>query len=133
MANVIVDSNSPAPFSDQLLTLPRHRWRWRTLPFEPPDPSLPQVLDEIGTECREADSTRVPDRRVDNAVTGSFLAKLFREGLARWVRDRRIGVESPMSTKIGSAQIMERTKEIGDQLGIVSDVLETSDRFELTG
>lgn len=38
-----------------------------------------------------------------------------------------------MSTKIGSAQIMERTKKIGDQLGIVSDVLETSDRVELTG
>ncbi len=52
---------SPAPFSDELLTLPRHRRRWRTLPFEPPDPALPQVLDEIGTECREAGSASVAD------------------------------------------------------------------------
>ena len=38
-----------------------------------------------------------------------------------------------MSAKIGRAQIMERTEKIGDQLSIVSDVLETSDRFEFTG
>ena len=124
------DANSP---DKRLLTLPRHRGRWHTLPFEPPDTALSQVLHEIGTECSKTDPASVPDRWINDAIARSLLTKLSGQRLACRIGHGRIGLESRMSNKVRRAQIMKRTEKICDQLGIVSDVLKASDRLKLAG
>ena len=115
------------------MTLPRHRRRWLTLPFEPPNAALAQVLHEIRKERRKTDPASVPEGWINDAIARSLLTKLSRQSLACRIGDGGIGLKRRMSNKVRRAQIVKRTEKIRDQLGIVGDVLKAADRLKLPG
>ncbi len=101
-----------------------------TLPFEPPNAALTQILNEIGAERDKTRAGYMPDRGIDNSVAGSFSAKPSGKALPGWIGDARICVQNRTVVNISRTQIVKHTEKVGNQFGVVGDILKTPDRFE---
>jgi hypothetical protein len=55
--------------------------------------------------------------------------QLSRQALTRWVTDRWVLMQGPLNLSVGLAHIVERTKEVRNQLRIIGDVLEATNRI----
>ena len=111
----------------------RYGWSWRTLPFQFPDSALPQVLNEMWLKGDEAGTIRPTRRKVNNPIARGLFAEVTGERLARRIGNRGIFIETWLICSINVAEIVEWSEKIGNEFGIVGDILVASDGFKFTG
>ncbi len=62
------------------------------------------------------------DRRIDNAVARGLHTQTLGERLAGPVGDGRVFVQGRLACPVDNTEIVKRSEEIGQQLGMVGDV-----------
>src|SRR4051794_3610585 len=105
----------------------------RALPLEAPDAALAQVLHQVRPERDEADASGVPRRRVDDPVAAGLGPQPTGEGLTGGIGDGRIVAQARLRDAAAGTEGVEEADEVGEQLGVVGDVLEAADGLELAG
>jgi hypothetical protein len=130
-AGIVGDAPIAAGKTMAWATLTRHARRRRPQPFQTPNAALPRILKRGRvSNADETCTASVPYRRINDSVAQGIYPQLPGETLSSRICNGGIFMQSRFDCDIKHAQIMKLTKGVGDQFGIVSDVLETANRFE---